>query len=102
MRAHGGPNGHQERDQRQAVLLVARVEIAVEDQVGIGARSAVPQVHQQEADVVEDVGRRHALVELEAVEQRRLAVDEADVAKMQVAMAAAHLSGAGACVEQVR
>ena len=60
----------------------------------------MPQVHQHEGEVVEDIGSRHRLVELEAVEERRHAIDHDDVAQVKVAVTAAHVARALAFVEQ--
>src|ERR1700738_2976624 len=62
----------------------------------------VLQIHQQKCEVIEDVDAGERLRELQAVEQGGPAVDEADVAKMQIAVATAHLAGRAAPVEQSR
>ena len=62
----------------------------------------MPQVHEQEGEVVEHVDRRHGVVEFQAVERRRTALEQADVAQMQVAVAVAHLAEPLAPVEQRR
>ena len=102
MRAHGCPDGHEEGQQDEAVLVVRLVKISVHDQIGEFGEAAMPQVHEQEGKVVEHIDRRDLVVELDAVEQARRAVEQADVAQMQVAVAAAHLSGVLAPVEQRR
>jgi len=48
------------------------------------------QVHDQERDFAHDVDPAQRRVELDAVERRRAAVDEGDVAQVQVTMAFAH------------
>jgi hypothetical protein len=92
----------QQRHRGKTVLIVAReVEIAIEQQIGLGMQAAVPQVHQQKSEIVECVGRRQRGVELETVERRRLAADHRDIGEVQVTMAVAHPSARGAPVEAV-
>ena len=50
---------------------------------------ALGQVHQQEGEIVEHVARRDQRAELDGVEQHRPAVDQHDVAEMQIAVNAA-------------
>ena len=64
MRAYGGAQGHEEGKKRQAVRFVARVEIAVQRQIGAAKRADAPEIHQQEADVVQHVDRCDLVVEL--------------------------------------
>ena len=59
------------------------------------------QVHQQEGEVVEGVDRRQRLVELQAVEQHRRAVQQDDVAEVQIAVAVAHEALGAAPLEHV-
>ena len=49
--------------------------------------AAILEVHRRERDLAHDVDPAHRFVELDAVEDRELAVDERDVAEMQVAVA---------------
>jgi hypothetical protein len=56
-------------------------------------QAALPEIHHQEGEVVEDVGGRDRLVELDRVEQHRPPVDQRDVPKMKIAMAAADGTG---------
>ena len=60
----------------------------------------MPKVHQQEGQVIEDVDVGYLVVEFDAVEQARLAIEHADVAQMQIAMAPAHLARGFPAVEQ--
>ena len=62
----------------------------------------MPQIHQQESKIVQHVDGCDLFVELDAVEQPRLTVEQADVAQVQIAVAAAHLPGLLAAVEQCR
>jgi hypothetical protein len=80
VRPDGGPHSHEEGQQRQSVRFVEIVQVAVEGEVGMRVQPSVPQVHQQERQVVEDVRRREVVAEFQAVEQGRLAFDQADVA----------------------
>lgn len=90
MRPNRRAHGKKQRQQRQTPDLVGNVEIAVDKQVRERTHIPVPQIHQQESEVVENVGGGHLLIEFEAVEQHRLAVDLHDVAQMQIAMAEPH------------
>ncbi len=49
----------------------------------------IAQIHHEKTDVAHDVDPAHRRVELDAVEQRRPAVDERDVAQVKVAVALA-------------
>ena len=49
----------------------------------------VAQIHHEKADVAHDVDPAHRWVELDAIEEGRLAVDERDVAEVKVAVALA-------------
>ena len=53
----------------------------------------MPQVHQQESKVVKNIDGRERFVELKAIEQGRHAIDQADVAQDEIAVAAPDLSG---------
>ena len=61
----------------------------------------MPQIHQQKGEIVENVDSCDLVVELDAVEQARLAVEKADVAQVKIAMAAAHLARGLAPVEEI-
>ena len=65
----------------------------VEQPVGRAAKAALLQIHQQEGEIVEHVAAGDLVGEFDRVEQGRLAVDEDDVAQMQVAVTAAHEPG---------
>ena len=54
------------------------------------APPAILQVHHGEGHLAHDVDPPHRIVEFDAVEDRDLAVDARDVAKVQVAMAFAY------------
>ena len=68
----------------------------------MAAQPAVLQVHDQEREIVEHVDAGDGVVELDGVEDPGPAVDDADVAQVQIAMAAAHEAGRQAPVEQRR
>ena len=53
-------------------------------------QSQPPQIHQQERQVVENVDRGDVVVELNRIEQGRLAVKQHDVAEVKVAVAVAN------------
>ena len=58
------------------------------------------QVHQEKRQVVEHIDRGEVVVELNRVEQRGLAVQHHDVAKMQIAVALANETAGAALVQQ--
>src|SRR5262245_27265693 len=63
-------------------------EVAVEHHVGRTIDPTLDQVHQQEGEVVEHVPRGDERIELDGIEQRRLAVDQCNVAEVEIAMTA--------------
>ena len=63
-------------------------------------RPRCQKVHQQERDVVQNVGGGETLVELKGIEEGRHAVDQAHVAQMQVAVAAPHVAVRTAAIEE--
>ena len=50
------------------------------------------QIHQQKGEIVKDVDTGERFGEFEAIEQRRLVVDQTYVAQMQVAVASPHFA----------
>ena len=58
------------------------------------------EIHQQKGEVVKDVDGSELVGKFEAIEQGRPAFEQADIAKMQVAVAPPHFSGGGPPVEQ--
>ena len=64
-----------------------------------GSLPAPVEIHQQEGEIVERVGGRDVLVELDRVEQHRFAVQDHDVVEMQVAMASTDEASLSAPVE---
>ena len=67
----------------------------------MGPEIAPPQIHEQKREVVEHIDARDVFVELHGVEQRGDAVDEADVAQVEIAVALAHRSLALPGVEAI-
>ena len=65
-------------------------EIAIEHGVGGVRKPALDQIHQEKSEVVEHVTGSDQRIELDRVEQHRLAVDQRDIAEMQVAMTMPH------------
>ena len=61
---------------------------------------ALDQIHQQEREIVQHVAGCDQRIELDRVERDRLAVDQRDVAEMQIAVAAQDPSGRAAPHEQ--
>ena len=80
--------------------LVAQRQIARQQQVGGGAQVALPEIHQREGEIVENVAGGDVGIEFDRVEQHRLAVDDRDVAQVQIAVAAAHVALLAARDEQ--
>ncbi|MSP52498.1 MAG: hypothetical protein EXQ91_08950 [Alphaproteobacteria bacterium] len=53
----------------------------------------MPKVHKEKCKVVRDVDASERVVELDRIEGGRLAIDEANVAEMEIAVAAAYKTG---------
>jgi len=90
------PDAEEDGQQRQAPHVIrSRLlpKIAVETGIRGLLETALPQIHDQEGEIVEHVASGHGLVELERVEQNGLAVDDRDISQMQIAVAAPHKSG---------
>ena len=99
-RADGRPHREEERQQRQAADVTRALDVAVEHRVGVPRQIPVQQVHEQERQVVHPVHAGDGLVELDAVEQHRPPAEQADVAQMEVAVAAPHETGGPPGIEQ--
>ena len=93
-----GAQAQKEGHRRQSRHGVRRFggQIAVEETVSGGAESTLLQIHQQEGEIIEHVPAGDGFGKLDRVEQGRLAVDQRDVAKMQVPVTAADESGRAA------
>ena len=91
--AHGRTQRQEERQEPQSGEFgdgIGRApQIAIEEEVRLRPELPFPEVHEQEGEIVEDVGGGNRLVELDGVEEDRLGRDQDDVAKMKVAMNAA-------------
>ena len=83
-------------------MVVARAfgQVAVQKPVRFALVPALPEIHQQEGQVVKDIGRRNDVVELDGVEQNRFVVDEDDIAQVRVAVAKADMPGAPSGLQQ--
>ena len=108
-RANSGPERQEQRQQREAVEAIETVDVgwiaetgkvSVLHVAGRRALAAVAQIHHQEREIVEDVDGRNRLVELDGIEQARLALPQHHVGEMQVAVDAADETGACARAEQ--
>src|SRR5215471_9400603 len=66
--------------------LIGLDQITIEHDIGGALQAALGQVHQQEGEVVKHVARRDQRAELDGVEQHRAAVEQGDVAEVQVAV----------------
>ena len=64
------------------------------------SQPALEQIHQQEGEIVEHVARGDDRAELDGVEQHRLAVDQHDIAEMQVAVDAPDQAAPAALAQQ--
>ena len=92
MRADHRPQRQKQRHQGDPAILPGQIEVAVEDQVGETLLPAMVEVHQEESEVVEDIDAGEVFGKLDAIEQHRPSVDQTDIAQMQVAVTAPHLS----------
>src|SRR5690606_17174476 len=72
-------NGHEEGKKDKAVVVVGCIQIAVRYEIGEAFEPAVPQVHEQEGEIIKHVHRGDGIVELDAVEKPRPAVEQTDV-----------------------
>ncbi len=102
----GSNRGAQAQEQRQrdkAGQSLRRLgrEIPVEEPVSGGAQAPLLQVHQKKSQIVQNVPARDFVGKLDRIEQSRLAVDENDVAQVQIAVTAANETGLAA-LEQDR
>ena len=75
-------------------------QVAVEHRIRRPRQAAFDQIHQQESEVVQHIGGGKFRIELEGVEQHRLAVDLHDIAEMQVAVTVPYHPGAFARFKQ--
>src|SRR5450759_4462906 len=92
-RAHHGAINKIERQHRDAGVVAAVLEVSVEEHVSKIAAAVRFKIHYQERHLADGVHPAQSGVELDAIERRRLAVDQRDVAEMEVAMAFAHTAG---------
>ena len=106
MGADQRPQRHKQRHRGEAAslpgILAGQVEIAVQHEVGEVATPAMVQIHQQESEIVQHVDAGDILGKLDAVEQQRPSVHEADIAQVQIAMAETHLAGVAPACRAVR
>jgi hypothetical protein len=78
-----------QRGQGVEILRPPRLaEIAIEHDIGCYRQFALDQVHQQEGEIIEHVAGGDPGVEFDGVEQHRRAIEQNDIAKMQIAVAA--------------
>ncbi len=92
--AHMGPDRGAERQEQwhesdPSLVNRRKIKIAVEDDIGFAHEAAPPEVHQQEGEIVKHVRGCQFGAEFQAVERRRLTVDQRDVGKMKIAVAMA-------------
>lgn len=79
---------HEKRQQDKAILVIGLVEVAVHHEIGELWETAMPKVHQQEGKVVQNIDAGDLVIEFDAIEEARLAIEKADVAQVQIAMLA--------------
>ena len=101
--SNGGAQAQEQRQRDKAGQSIRRLggKIAVEEPVGGGAQAPLLQVHQKKSQIVKNVAARNFVGKLDRVEQRRLAVEENDIAQVQIAVTAANEAGRAA-LEQDR
>ena len=87
LRAHQGAVRLVEVQQFQGGVIAGELQPAVHEAPGQALETTRFQVHGQERRVGDDVGQAERLVELDAVEQHDLAIQQGDVAQMDVAVA---------------
>ncbi len=95
MRANRGADGHKKREQGQRAIIAGARQISVEHGFAEYPQCAVLQVHEQESDIVEYVDGRERIVEFDAIEQDRHLIDQADIAEVEIPVAAPHIPVAG-------
>nr|GFD32723.1 hypothetical protein [Tanacetum cinerariifolium] len=88
---HLGPNqrtvGFIEVQQLQARVIAGVFQVLADQTARQALKATVLQVHCQETDVGVDVGHTERLVEFDAVENHDLAVNQRDVAQVDIAVA---------------
>ena len=100
LRSNRRPARKEQGHQDHTFEIVRFPQIAVPDRIGVPRQLPAPQVHDQEGKVVQHVDAGNIVVELDRVEQRGLAVEQDDVAKVEVTMALAHRAVLPPRVEQ--
>jgi hypothetical protein len=98
-RAHRHEEG-QGAERVEVAIALGLDQIAVENGIGRARKPALLEVHQQESEIVKHIARSDQRIELDRVEQHRLAVDQRDIAEMQVAMTVPHQQGFAAPAQQ--
>src|SRR5271165_4114941 len=84
-----GADGHEERQKSQALDFAdgRALQIMIQDGVRLMGKSAMPEVHQEKGEIVENVDIGKPGIELDGIEQPRLALPQDDIAQMQIAVA---------------
>src|SRR6516225_10483655 len=90
----------EERDCPEPVFFRRQVKISVEKPVCAFTVTAMHHVHQQERQIVEHIDRREVLRKFKAVKQCGTTIEQADIAKVQVAVTAAYPSSIAATIKQ--
>ena len=75
-------------------------EVDIQDKVCSLRALALHEIHQEKSEVIEHIAGAHECIELQRVERNRAAVDQCDVAEMQIAMAAPNKSFSTPCEQQ--
>ena len=102
MRADRRAHRKKQREQHQRVAggFAGRVQISVEEGVCRRPLVEMDQIHQRKRQIIEDVSRGNNRVEFDGIEHDRLAVDEDDVAEMEIAVATPYAACGRPCLEE--
>ncbi|MCY1427672.1 hypothetical protein D9M71_435290 [compost metagenome] len=76
-----------EVQQLQAVIVAGVLQVLADQAPGKRLEATVFQVHGDEGDIGVDIGEAEGLVELDAIEEHHLAVDQGGVAQVDVTVA---------------
>ncbi len=103
---HSRPNRHEERQKGKTAkpcegrARFGQAHVGIEQEVGMRLKVPVPQIHQQECKVIQDVDRRQILIEFDGVKKCRYAIDHYDIAQMKIAMASPDKAPTSALAKQ--
>ncbi len=98
--AHHGAIGLVQVEQLQRGIVATVLEPAVDEAAGLALQAAVFQIHGEEGGVRGDIDQAEGVVELNAVEQHHLVINDGGVAQVKIAMAFANEALLTALFEQ--